>query len=76
MFSGLQNQGEIADRGAVEAGENPIAQEHWGTSWIGEFKDRECKAGHLDANERETGPGRLGKQKPKKHAKKTNHTKA
>lgn len=63
MFSALQNEGEIADRGAVEAGDNPVVQEHCGAGRIGAFKERECEAAHIDASERETGQSRCGKQK-------------
>jgi len=71
---GLQNEGGIADRGAVEAGDNPVVQEHCGAGWIGEFKERECEAAHLDAGERETAQSRRGSQKPTKPCKENEPT--
>ena len=72
----MQNEREITDRGAVQAGDNPVVQEQCGAGRIGAFKERECHAAHLDASERETGQSRRGKPKPKNHAKKTDQTKA
>jgi len=45
---GLQTEGEIADRGAAEAGDNPVVQEYCDAGRIGEFKERECEAASLE----------------------------
>jgi len=45
---------EIADRGAVEAGDHPVAQAHYAAGRVGEFQECECQAASLDAGRRET----------------------
>jgi len=46
---------ETGDRGAVEEGDHPLAQEHRGPSAFGDFQKRQCDAAFLDA--RRTGTG-------------------
>ena len=68
---GLQTEGEIADRGAVAAGDHPVPQEDCDACRAGEFKERECQPAYLDASEWEIGQSRCGKQKPKKSRQET-----